>query len=82
MKQLTMSQTKYNHFSNTELISLFEEKAQSSEIIMELCKRLETNENKMPTNTNCDVECPVCEAKLIVDYDENNLMFELKYENA
>jgi len=73
-----MLQTKYNHFSDTELISLFEEKAQSSEIIMELCKRLEAKENKLPANTNCDVECPVCEADFIVDYDENNMLFELR----
>ena len=71
-------QTKYSHFSDSEFVSLLDEKAQSSEIILELCQRLDKMNARLHPNTNCEVECPVCEAPLTVELDEENLMFELE----
>lgn len=74
-------QTKYHRMSNVELLGLVEERDRSSSaLLQELANRL----NKVVEGVvvgpkmNYKAECPVCEAQLIVNVDDQNQLFELE----
>jgi hypothetical protein len=62
-----MRHTKYHHLSTDELLSQVESARPHSDVIEELCLRLETND----TPAGTELECPVCEAKLRITDDED-----------
>jgi hypothetical protein len=71
-------QTSYSHYSNEELLRYVDDKRGHSPIIEELCQRLEKKTLKEETQAaNNNVECPVCESQLVVDYDQGNNIFDL-----
>ena len=68
-------QTPYDHYSDEELLSRFDNLRPHSPVIEELCQRLE----KRKTITGSGfVECPVCESDLRVEYDQGNDLFEVE----
>lgn len=69
-----MTHTSYHNYTDTELLSLFESKRQHSEVISELCQRLEefvTNEAR-----KYRAECPVCSASLEVGFDDDKVTLD------
>lgn len=71
--------TKYSHLSDDELLNLVNDDRIYSPIIEELCKRLEAlNGNHVSVDADHRAECPVCEAKLCVNYDEGNNNFTVE----
>lgn len=67
-----ITHTPYSNLTTKELISLLQIKRGHSPIIEELCSRLEAKDF---TPTNNYSECPVCDAKLYVDFDTPNDKF-------
>lgn len=76
-----MVHTKFSNYTDSELLSLVDDKRQHSELINELCERLEKRSGaQVKEDANRRVTCPVCEAALEADYDEGNGMFEIRLE--
>jgi hypothetical protein len=75
-----MAITKYASFSNEELLSQLDAKRQHSQIIDELCSRLEkvSSGTLIVDGANKAVRCPVCEAELLADYDGHRDRYELE----
>ena len=71
----------YSHLKDEELLNLTDTR-HASPLIAELSLRLEKHiaGDHVPGTTNRKHDCPVCEAKLIIDYDDQNELFELKVE--
>ncbi len=65
-----------NRFTNRELLNHFDSIKHHSPIILELCRRLEKEEESVHMLNN-KVECPICQAKLLADIDSENDMFTL-----
>lgn len=63
--------TKYQGLSDAELLQGLEENRAHSDVIEELCLRIELREPKFVSGSY-RVECPVCEAELEVLPDEIN----------
>ena len=67
------------HLTHMEYISRIDSKRQQSEIINNLCARIEQlcHESGLlvATNSTHNAECPVCAAQLHVDYDADLTMF-------
>lgn len=72
----------YSNLSDEEFLLDIDDKRYQSPVIKELCRRLEllNNARGIAEDTNHRSECPVCEAGLIVDYDEGNSLFDLKVD--
>lgn len=70
-----MRLTDYRTYTNSELLSACETKRQYSQIIEELCQRLETFNDKV---RELKVECPVCEAELKVSVDSDGDVSEVE----
>ena len=68
-----MYQTRFRNLSNKELLLSLNAKRDHSEIIEELCQRLEV-EIKKPNKDNA-IHCPVCEAKLFIEEDNSTEFF-------
>lgn len=70
-----MALTKYESYSDDEFLSMVEDKRQHNVIIDELCNRLET---KNPPSSQSQIDCPICDASLMVAYDSDNDSFSLE----
>ena len=68
-----MFRTSYSNHTDQELLQVLSEKRQHSPIIEELCQRLESYMPVSQKETNIAADCPVCEAKLKIDVDVNEL---------
>lgn len=68
-----MFHTSYSNHTDQELLQVLSEKRQHSPIIEELCQRLESYMPVSQKETNISADCPVCEAKLKIDVDVNEL---------
>lgn len=66
-----------NRLTNQELLNHFDSIKHHSPIILELCRRLEEEEESVHMLNN-KVECPICQAKLLANIDSENDMFTLK----
>lgn len=76
-----MVHTKFSNYTDSELLSLVDDKRQHSELINELCERLEKRSaTQVKEDDNHRVTCPVCEAALEAGYDEGNDIFTLGLE--
>lgn len=73
------SHTRYSNLTDDELLSRIDETRQQSPIIDELANRLERKE-RTDSETRTRIECPVCEALLNVDLDEDDNTFTLRIE--
>lgn len=66
-----MGHTIYTNYTNAELLTAFSNLRHRSQVIDELCGRLEGNRaddaNELPYK--CTVECPVCMADMRLDVD-------------
>lgn len=69
--------TKFENLNDKELLNHLESIRYHSPIIAELCKRLEES-MKEPDPLRDRVDCPVCQANLIVDVDESIDSYQLK----
>lgn len=69
--------TKYHNTPNEELVRIGLDKGEYSPLIQELAQRLDAK-TSIDSEANHRVECPVCEAVLVADYDQGNNMFEIK----
>ena len=63
--------------TDTELINHLDSARHHSYIINELCKRLETD-IQINTDTNQQVECPICKCDLYSDFDFGNNTFTIE----
>lgn len=71
--------TKYHNTDLDALISLAESKGANSPLIVELARRLdEQSKQKHDMESNTHVECPCCEAPLMVGYDDHNGIYSLE----
>lgn len=68
-----MFHTSYSNHTDQELLQVLSEKRSHSPIIEELCQRLESYMPFSQKETNIATDCPVCEAKLKIDVDVNEL---------
>lgn len=68
-----MFHTNYSNHTDQELLQVLSHKRQQSPIIEELCQRLEAYMPVSQKETNISADCPVCEAKLKIDVDVNEL---------
>ena len=68
-----MFHTSYSNHSDQELLQVLIHKREQSPVIEELCQRLESYMPVSQKETNIAVDCPVCEAKLKIDIDVNQL---------
>lgn len=66
-----MTHTSYHNHTDEELLSTFENKRQYSEVIDELCQRLEEFGAKQYR-----AECPVCSAALDVSFDDGKVTLD------
>lgn len=66
--------TRFDKLTDEEFLSDLTVSRQYSPVIDELCTRLE-KAVLIPSDCNHRVECPCCEAQLLVDLDINNTMF-------
>jgi predicted ATPase len=71
--------TKYHNVPDEELVNIGLEKGEFSPLIQELAQRLDAK-TSIDSGANHRVECPVCEAALVADYDQGNNMFEVKVD--
>ena len=69
--------TKYRNLTDAELLSAIDAIRHESPIIAELAEHLE-KKKLTDKNTNCRVECPVCEAELTADLDKGNNSYTLE----
>jgi len=67
------------NLENSELLRMLDDIKHHSPIILELCNRLNDAEINL-VNVNMRVECPVCRAGLIVDFDEANSLFNINID--
>lgn len=75
--------TRFNNLSHDEFLNLLEHKDRSgSELMSELISRYKAliglGVSVVKSTANHRAECPVCEADLSVDYDDENDLFEVK----
>lgn len=72
----------YSHLTNDEFLLSIDDKRYQSPVIKELCRRLEQAdaETAIREDANHRAECPVCEAGLLVEYDDGNGLFDLKVD--
>lgn len=76
-----MVHTKFSDYTDSELLSLVDDKRQHSELINELCERLEKRSaTQVKEDADHRVTCPVCEATLEAGYDEGNYIFTFGLE--
>lgn len=67
-----MANTKYAYLTDTELISIIEDKRAKSPIIKELCDRLEGQIQEREVERELiPACCPVCEAELAIPSAES-----------
>lgn len=78
----SMPQTRFNRLSNEELLSVALERDRSaSDLLQELINRLEKLDKiESREGVNTKVECPCCEAKLNIDFDPHNNLYEVKVD--
>lgn len=69
-------QTQYSRLTDEEFLTQIDSIKNHSPIIIELCQRLE-NRIEKPKDLHDRAECPVCQAKLIVDADHANDRYDL-----
>lgn len=76
----SMRQTRFNRLSNEELLSIAEERDRSgSDLLQELINRLEKLEAiESRADVNERVECPCCQANLLVEFDPHNNLYDVK----
>jgi hypothetical protein len=74
-----MTHTKYSNLTDGELLIKIDDARQHSPIIDELAGRFEKLD-RTNNETNVQVECPVCEAKLEAGLDEDNNIFTLELQ--
>lgn len=76
----SMPQTKFNRLSNEELLSIAAERDRSgSDLLQELVNRLERLEAiESRADVNERVECPCCQANLLVEFDPHNNLYDVK----
>ena len=71
--------TKYNGLSDEELLRHLESRDRTaSPLLQELIIRFQHKMEHPDVASNDHVECPVCEASLIVDTDLSNDLYNLK----
>jgi hypothetical protein len=77
-----MNVTKYRNLSNEELLSVAAERDRSgSDLLQELINRLEKLEAiESRADVNERVECPCCQANLLVEFDPHNNLYEVKVD--
>lgn len=77
---LSMHHTKFHQLSNEELLSVFAERDRSgSDLLQELGNRLERLDAiESRTDVNERVECPCCQANLLVEFDPHNNLYDVK----
>lgn len=75
-----MHQTRFNRLSNEELLSVAAERDRSgSDLLQELVNRLEKLEAiESRADVNERVECPCCQANLLVEFDPYNNLYDVK----
>lgn len=71
-----MRHTHFRSLTNAELLLTLNSRRDHSDVIEELCQRLE-EKMKLPAKDN-RVECPCCEAKLFIDEDSATELFSVK----
>lgn len=76
-----MTQT-YTHLSDEEFLREMDEKIYLSPVIKEFARRLRhfTDHTTLPADVNHRIECPVCAAGLLVEYDLGNTLFDVKVD--
>lgn len=70
----------YTHLSDEEFLLDVGDKVYQSPILKEFGRRLQhsIDTSVVAADANHRATCPVCEAELVVDYDEGNSLFEVK----
>lgn len=75
-----MNFTKYRSLTDKELLDKMHSSRGHSEVIEELCQRLEAfmlHEEKQDENLREKAECPICEASLFVKQDDESYRLEI-----
>ncbi|OHD22914.1 MAG: hypothetical protein A2Y38_19810 [Spirochaetes bacterium GWB1_59_5] len=76
-----MTHTKYSNLTDDEFLGQVDDARSKSPIIDELATRLEkANRQRVPEDSDTRVDCPVCEASLVVSYDETTNRFKAETE--
>lgn len=76
-----MSRT-YTHLSDEEFLLDMDDKIAYSPVLKEFARRLRSyaEQTTVPADANHRTECPICATELLVDYDEGNMLFNLKVD--
>lgn len=69
-----MAHTSYHNYTDVELLLEFDRKRQHSEVIDELCQRLEEFVDNGAKQYRA--ECPVCSAALDVSFDDGKVTLD------
>lgn len=78
-----MTDTVYRNYTDQELLQVLSDKRHHSPVIEELCQRLEEYSPVLQKETNIQKECPVCEAKIMIDIDVNgNGCYEIEIQTT
>lgn len=78
----------YSRLSDKELLNELIEAAHHSPIIAELCKRIESNEERNVVIENLfdyadkKIACPVCKSNLQLNLDEDKIVFFLEIQKG
>lgn len=79
MAKAIMQQGQLSRLTDMELIVHVDEARYLSPLIGELAKRLEAIiKSDARDDYNGQASCPVCEASLLVDFDDANKLFNIK----
>lgn len=74
-----MIATKYSNLTDEEFLNAIDGRKGASPIIDELIRRWQLRPH-VSSNGDRRAECPVCEASLVVAYDEGNQLFQLELQ--